>query len=198
MRSIQYSMKLKGSYNITNRPIRSDGRRMTEAEKIKLPGIKMTVEECENLDELYQAFEYVQIDNAQPKFMYQIPEILRGKQPDWKLSLILIYPDRITLAYDNEALFSKYHERVSNYRGYVRDFYSELITIDPKKLTFNTKLRFEVHNPNGSTSVFYVLFGGYTYTRVTEFEGNRGREFYFNDRRSGEREYSVEVEEWIQ
>lgn len=82
MRSIQYSMKLKGSYNITNRPILSDGRRMTEAEKIKLPGIKMTVEECENLDELYRGFEYVQIDNAKPKFMYQIPEVLRGEQPE--------------------------------------------------------------------------------------------------------------------
>lgn len=200
MRTIQYNMTLNDSYHIGCNPDVHNCWGIRDEEAIKWLGIRMIVEDCADIEAFYTSFEYIRVDSEHPRFEQQRRPILRGDVPGWKLTSVDVNKDELHLGFKNEKLFEKYLRRCQEVKTKCHyasppHFYSEyLISRQPD---VGAKLRFEVDNPDGSTSLTFVSFyrDGYHIT-VTEFDGNKGREFSFLHEGSCD-EHPVEVTEWM-
>ena len=71
MRTIQYDMILSEPYRIDRIPDIRNHDGIPSAEAIKLPGMRMIVEECEDLEKFFANFDYCCVDNFHPKFERQ-------------------------------------------------------------------------------------------------------------------------------
>lgn len=207
MRIIHYDMTLIGGYTISNNSdLYADRQENYTPEHIQRPGIRMTIEHCDDLDKLYAAFKYSRVDGVRPKFERQLPRILRGNEPSWKLDSVWFSGGSLYLSFINEALYKKYlaKSEALNRRGHrvdCYDFFAESAVLDSYESIWRnitTDLRFEVNNPNvGSTTVTLLSFGPQRTTCITEFDGNKKRCWDFQ-RSLSIREDSYKVTEWMQ
>lgn len=200
MRTIQYDLTLCQPYCIHCNPdiYNIDGIQAPEA--IKWPGMRMTVEECADVEAFFTSFEYIRVDNEYPKFEKQRLQILRGEMPDWKLTSVEVDSDHLHLGFKNEKLFEKYFHRCQELKTRNRytsppPFYGEYLT--SFRPNVGAKLRFEVDDPDGSTSVTIVSFYcNDCHITVTEFDGNKRREFNFFHEGTLNK-HPVKVTEWM-
>lgn len=109
MRSICYDMVLKEPYHITNIP--GNTHLISMGDRVTIPGIRMIVEDCEDLEKFYGSFEYIRVDNARPKFERQLTQILRNRETTWKLADVVIGSHALRLSFHNEILLGKYRDR---------------------------------------------------------------------------------------
>ena len=65
-------------------------------ERIQRPGIRMTIEYCDDPTKFCGAFEYCRTENVWPKFERQIPQVLRGDETSWKLDRVWLYMGQLT------------------------------------------------------------------------------------------------------
>ncbi len=201
MRGIQYDMTLCQPYYIHCNPDIHNIDAVQASEAIKWPGMRMVVEDCEDVDAFFASLKYIRVDNEYPKFEKQRLQILRGEMPDWKLTSVEVDEDQLHLGFKNEKLFEKYLRRCQELKArnsYASPpaFYSGYLT--SYRPDVGAKLRFEVDNPDGSTAVTFVSFyrDGYHIT-VTEFDGNKRREFNFLHEGVALNKHPVKVTEWM-
>lgn len=208
MRTIHYNMVLSEPYRIGCNPDihNFNGGGIQAAEAIKWPGMRMIVEDCEDIEKFYASFEYIRVDGARPKFERQMTQVLRGNLPEWKLATVRVDNCQLWLGFRNEALFDKYSRKRQDVDTWNKahprlrrctppQFYSEsVMSYEPG---VGAKLRFELDSPiDGSTEVIIVSFGQGLENYVIEFDGNKGRQFTFHYENSLN-QYPVEVEEWM-
>lgn len=207
MRTIQYDMILSEPYRINRIPDIRDHDGIPSAEAIKLPGMRMIVEECEDLEKFFASFDYCCVDNFHPKFERQMLEVLRGELPEWDLDSVWVDNCQLWLSFMNKALFDKYSSKLQDIKAWNAScprrltrfspppFYSETaISYNPD---VGAKLRFEFDNPvSGNTEVTIVSFFREWENSVIEFDGNKCRSFTFG-RESSLHQYPVSVKEWM-
>lgn len=147
-------------------------------ERIQRPGIRMTIEYCDDPTKFCGAFEYCRTENVWPKFERQIPQVLRGDETSWKLDRVWLYMGQLYLGYTNAELYKKYLA-CRKAQVYPYKFFAESAFIGRQLNIWHeidTKLRFEVHNPNDdSTTVTIITFGPHQPITITEFDGNKKR-----------------------
>lgn len=208
MRIIHYDMTLSKPYHIGCNPDIHNFGNIQDAETTKWPGIRMIVEDCDDIERFFASFEYVCVDNVHPKFERQITQVLHGDLSEWKLSTVDVDHRELHLGFRNEVLFDKYSCKCqdvetwnkANPRCYKRfpplPFYSEsAISREPD---VGAKLRFELDNPmGGGTEVTIVSFCRESENYVIEFDGNKGRRFTFKCGRHPVNQYPVKVQEWM-
>lgn len=201
MRIIQYDVTLHGDYTISsNYNLHANKSRGYTLERIQRPGIHMIIEHCDDLDKLCAAFRYDRVDGIYPKFERQIPQILCGNEPTWKLDCVRFGGGNLRLNFINETLYEKYLTRCEAH-AYPYEFFTETAILDSYESVWHeiaTELRFEVDNPSdGSMSVILISFGSREPIRITEFDGNKKRYFDFQHNLSFTEDI-YRVTEWMQ
>ena len=207
MRAIHYDMILSEPYHIGCNPNIHNFGNIQDTEAIKWPGMRMIVEDCDNIEKFYASFEYIRVDGVRPKFEQQMTQVLRGDLPEWKLAAVDVDSHELWLRFRNEALFGKYSRKCQavnawnnahpqRYRCIPPQFYAEsAMSYEPD---IGARLRFELDDPvSGNTEVTIVSFRREQENSVIEFDGNKGRKFTFRHKSVLGRPYSVRVEEWM-
>lgn len=207
MRTIQYDMILSKPYRIDRIPDIRDCDGIPSAKAIKLPGIRMIVEECKDLEKFFASFDYCCVGNFHPKFERQMRGVLRGELLEWELDSVWVDDCQLWLSFMNKALFDKYSSKLQDIKAWNAScprflrrfspppFYSE--TVFSYKPDVGAKLRFEFDNPvSGNTEVTVVSFFRRWGNSVIEFDGNKCRSFTFG-RKSSLQQYPVRVKEWM-
>lgn len=196
MRRVVYHATLSEPYTISNIPSISALTNMGEEERIKCPGIRMIVEDCQDIDQFYGSFRYIAIDGSRPKFARQFPRVLRGEDLSWKLTNVDIDCSEIRLVFKNEQLFKKFCDRKARCNFSPPAFYSEMI--ESYRPNTGARIRFDVSSPHGAPPTQYVVeFWKSWKTSVTEFDGDKRRTFTFH-LGEGLYKYPVEITEWMQ
>lgn len=111
MRIIHYNMILSKPYRIGCNPDIHNCNGIQAAEAIKWPGMRMVVEDCEDIEKFYASFGYSRVDNAHPKFERQMKQVLRGDLPEWKPATVSVDNRQLWLGFRNEALFDEYSRK---------------------------------------------------------------------------------------
>lgn len=127
------------------------------------PGIKMFVEECPNLEELFSNFCYEQCGEENPNFLQHYKRTLRGEETPWKLAVVKIRNHFLWMEFVNEGL----REAVAFDTAWLKEQGSVI-------------LRFELQAPNSDNpEIVCVDFIHKNGTLITEFEKNSKRELLF-------------------
>lgn len=207
MRAIHYDMILSRPYYIGCNPDIRNFNGIQETESIKWPGMRMIVEDCDDIEKFFASFRYDCVDNMHPKFERQIAHVLQGNLPEWKLMSVDVSDAELRLGFMNEVLFEKYFSRcqaVKVWNGahprYQKvtppPFYAEsAISYKPD---VGAKLRLELDNPvDGSTEITIISFCQGWENSVIELSENKGRSFTFQCGRHPINQYPVKVREWM-
>lgn len=207
MRTIHYGVILSRPYLIDCNPDIHNYDGIRDAEAVKLPGIRMIVEECKDPEKFFASFEYSCVDNFHPKFERQMLKVLHGELPEWKLTTVKVDSFTLQLGFMNETLFSKYANKCKavetwnkTHTGYSRrfsppPFYTE--SVYSYRPNVGAKLCFEVDNPvNKDTEITIVSFCQEYANRIIEFGGDRGRELTFRYEGVSLNQHPVSVKEW--
>lgn len=203
MRSIHYNISLDEHYTITNCPVcDQDGYADDGSEgDVRQPGIRLTFEQSDGLDQFIDDFDVAEIDGTDPYFRQHWREILRGEDPSWKLARVQIDYNFLWLEFYNEALYDADCTHME--QGDMADDMSYYIAAIAQEWGHGgmtrVKMRFEVGDPDGSgISTTLVKMGGPGTTYVTEFDGNKKRTFEFSCALSPEKNRLIGVTECMQ
>lgn len=165
---------------------------------IKNPGIKMTVEKCDDLEKFYELFCDVHVGAASKdnSFLEHRDDILRGKDTSWKLVNVYIKSHRLTFGYLNTALYKQFDFYEAAERSKAKLEYSEDFSCWNRELFpsyysqiewcgYNfpeTDLRFETFTSEGAkTNDIYVYICSNGHISLTEIGGNKERQFDFQN-----------------
>ena len=171
------------SYVISNETLCKEPSREGDAHN---PGIRMTIEKCDDLEELLKCFSYVKTgDGENPHFLQHYKRALCGKDTPWKLTAVRLDHRFMWMIFQNQELYEKHCD---NDNADMEDAdlpdYQECINFE---LSDGRKIRaeftFEIKHPGiGEPETTIVSFSCSGPTVITEVSANRQRSLFLPDR----------------
>lgn len=205
MRQIEYELKMRGQYDITNGFEKTDPDDIEEDEAVKLPGIKMTVERSNDCENFFSCFCPVELfDCDESDWMANWVKAVRGESTSWKLTAIRILHGYMWLDFLNQELYELNRQMAA--KGCEEDARPEYHGVltwcigdssSNEDLRLSTYLRFELTHDDTPPETYLVHIGSGAFTTVTEFEGNKKREFMFEQGSSRDEYGTVKVTEYM-
>lgn len=183
MKSVHYQVIMSDDIGSNQDYVISNAKTglLPEEGDIHEPGIKMSIEQCNNLEQLFQCFCYAAeaSDKENLHFLKYYERVLRGKEAPWKLVSVCLDHRFMWMTFQNEELFILHNEKSgSNEEFDSLPYYSECVSFElSEDIEISVKLRFEIDHPGKQNEIILVSFSQTGPTVITEVYGAREKSF---------------------